>query len=131
MQLRRLAALVAICAAMSVGSARAAVSTDNFLLRNTGDLVNLCSAATTEPYYTAAVNFCHGFAVGVFRVLQAENAAHSSRRWFCLPQQVPSRSDAIAAFVQWAQADSRRLQQSPSDAIAAYLSQKYPCSGRR
>lgn len=131
MQTRRLAALVAICAALSMGSARAAVSTDSFLLRSTGDLVNLCSATSNEQLYTAAVNFCHGFAVGVFRVLHAEDAAHPSHRMFCLPNPAPSRTQAIAAFVRWAEADTGRLQQSPSDGIAAFLAQQYPCSTRR
>ena len=92
MQIRHMAALAVICAAASLGSARAAVSTDNFLVRNTGDLVDLCSAANTDTLYTAAVNFCHGFAVGVFRVLQEEDQARASGRLFCLPQQAPSRT---------------------------------------
>ena len=131
MHIRRVAAVAAICATAFLGNAQAAVSTDNFLLRNTGDLVDLCSAGSTETLYTAAINFCHGFAVGVFRVLREEDEARKSGRLFCLPQQAPSRSEAIAGFVRWAQADSRRLQQPAADGIAAFLSQQYPCSSRR
>ncbi len=77
--------VLAICLGVSAGSAKAAVTQDTFLLRNTGDLMDLCSAAQSDPLYTAAVHFCHGFTVGVFRVLQEEDMAKQSRHMFCLP----------------------------------------------
>jgi Rap1a immunity proteins len=108
-------------------AARAAVTQDNFLIRNTGDLVAICSAPQTDPLYTAAVNFCHGFGVGVVRALQEEDAASRSRRMFCFPDPAPTRNEAVARFVQWASADPSRLQMPAEDAIATYLSQQYSC----
>lgn len=122
---------LALCLLASVGSAHGAVTQDTFLLRNTGDLVDLCSAAQSDPMYTAAVNFCHGFTVGVFRVLQEEDMARTSRHMFCLPNPAPSRNEGIANFVQWASADPSRAALQPADAIAAFLAQQFPCSGRR
>ena len=75
---RRLSAFV-LCSALCGGAAQAAVTEDSFLVRNTGDLVDLCSAAPTDRLYTAASNFCHGFTVGVFRVLQEQDMASRSR----------------------------------------------------
>jgi hypothetical protein len=83
-----------------LGSARATVTEQNFLVRNTGDLVALCSASQSDPLYTAAVNFCHGFAVGVFRVVAEEDAARQSGKVICLPNPPPSRNQALAAFVR-------------------------------
>ena len=100
---------------------------DSFLLHNTGDLVELCSAAQSDTMYTAAVNFCHGFAVGVFRVLQEEDRARKSRHMFCMPSQSPSRNEGIANFVQWAKADPGRSALPPADAIATFLTQQFPC----
>jgi hypothetical protein len=127
MRTKRWLPLVAVCAVTSTGSAQAAVTQDSFLLRNTRDLVDLCSAVQADPLYTAAVNFCHGFAVGVFRVLQEEEAAHQSPM-FCLPEPAPTRTESIARFMQWANAEPSRLAQSAPDGIALFLSQQYPCS---
>lgn len=116
---------------LAASAASAAVTQDSFLLRNTGDLVDLCSAPQTDPLYTAAVNFCHGFGVGVVRTLQDQDAASRSRRLFCFPNPAPTRNEAVARFVQWANADPSRLQMSAEDGIATYLSQQYPCPRRR
>jgi Rap1a immunity proteins len=115
-----------LCVA-GLASPASAVTQDDFLLRNTADLVNLCSAPGTDPLATAAVNFCEGFGLGVFRVLDETEAAHKRRQMFCMPSQGPTRTQAIMAFVQWAKAAPDRLSMPPTDSIATYLSQQYPC----
>jgi hypothetical protein len=115
---------------LAMADARAAVTDQDFLVATTGNLADLCKATTTDPVYTAAVNFCHGFTVGVYRVLEAENRAKSTHI-FCAPQQMPTRTEAIAAFVRWVDAhpDERNLR--PVDGMAAYLQQQFPCGRRR
>jgi hypothetical protein len=98
---------------------------------NTGDLVNLCAATETDPLYTAAVNFCHGFTVGVYRVLREVDEARPAASLFCNPQPAPTRTEVIARFVQWANAGSGRLVQAPTDGFAAFLSQQFPCPTHR
>src|SRR3954463_2574444 len=127
MRTRAWVSALALYATLCVGSARAAVTEDNFNLHNTGDLIALCSAAQSDPLYTAATNFCHGFAVGVFRVLQEEDAARRSGRLFCVPTPAPTRNEAIATFVQWARGDISRMHLSPADGVAAFLSEQYNC----
>jgi hypothetical protein len=117
----------ALCIGLSAGSAQAAVTENTFLLHSTGDLTELCTAAQSDALYTAAVNFCHGFTVGVFRVLQEQEMAHKSRHMFCMPSQMPSRNEGIANFVQWAKADPARSALPPADAIATFLTQQFPC----
>jgi Rap1a immunity proteins len=131
MQIRSLLPGLAVCLALSAGPVQAAVTEDDFQLRSSGDLADLCSAAQPDPMYTAASNFCHGFAVGVFRVLQEEDTARKATHMFCLPPQTPTRNEAIAGLVQWIRADNSRMALPPADAIAAYLSQQYPCARRR
>ena len=131
MSVKQAFAMVLVCTAFGAARASAALTRDDFLLRSTGDLVDLCSAPQTDPMYTAAINFCHGFAVGVYTVFGEEEAAHGSRRIFCAPDPQPTRSEAIANFVSWAKADPARLSQPPTDALAMYLAQQFPCRGRR
>jgi hypothetical protein len=116
-----------LCAAIAAAPARAAVSEDNFLVRSAGDLAALCTATQADPLYTAAVNFCQGFTVGAFRVLQEEEAAERPPHMFCLPNTLPTRSEAIASIVQWVNADPSRSALGTTDSIAAFLAQRYPC----
>lgn len=118
---------IVMCAAALPAAGHATVTEDTFLLRSTGDLVELCSMAPSDPMGTAALNFCHGFAVGVYRVLEAENAAKRMGKLFCLTDPSPTRSQAIADFVQWAKATPAVLSQDPANGIASYLVAKYPC----
>ena len=114
------------CCTMLPANGNAAVSEDAFLLRTTGDLVSLCKAAPADPYYTAAINFCHGFTVGAYRVLAEENRA-VLHHIFCLPDPPPHRNESIAAFVQWADANPDQKTLSPEDGIAAYVMKQFSC----
>jgi hypothetical protein len=95
-------------------------------VRNSGDLADLCSAAQTDPLYTAAVNFCQAFVLGVFRVLQEEEAAGPRVHMFCPTNPMPTRSEAVASFVQWVRVDPSRSTLSGTDGVAAFLAQRYP-----
>ncbi len=117
-------------AALAAAPARAAapVSQDDFLVATTANLVSLCDAAPTDPLYTAAKNFCHGFAVGTYRVLEIEEAAsRTKRKSYCAPTPLPTREQAVSAFVQWASARPTTLARPPSDGVVEYLIATYPC----
>ncbi len=123
--------MLLLCAVVAMPAAgRAAVTEDSFAVRTTGDLVDLCAAAPSDPMGNAAVNFCHGFGLGVFRVLQAVDNAKRTKL-FCLPDPSPTRNEAVAGFIQWARSNPGQLAQPPQDGIAAYLAQQYPCAGKR
>ena len=128
MQVKISLPVLAFCLVALPAVGRAALTQQNFQLRTTADLVDLCSATQSDPMYTAGINFCHGFAVGVFRTLtEADAARHPSRRTFCMTEPAPSRDEGIASFVQWAKTNQGQLDQPPADAIAVFLSQRYPC----
>jgi Rap1a immunity proteins len=126
-QMKRWLQAAALCAVVSIGTGRAAVTEDSFLIRSTGDLVDLCSAAQPDPLYTASINFCHGFGVGVFRVLEEQDMARRSRHMFCLPNPALTRNEALASFLQWAKANPNQMAQPAADGIAQFLIQTYPC----
>jgi hypothetical protein len=128
MALKQWLAGAALCAAFLPGSGRAAVTQDTFMLNSTGDLVELCSDPPSDPMSTAALNFCHGFALGVFRVLDEEAAAERIHRMFCAPNPGPSRTQALADFVAWAKANPEVLGQRPADGLTTYLTKTFPCT---
>jgi Ssp1 endopeptidase immunity protein Rap1a len=110
-----------------LGRAAAGAGTeDNFQLNTTSDLVALCSAGPSDPMMTAAVNWCHGFMVGTYRVL-AQVEAKQKRKVFCVPTPTPNRNDAVAKFVAWAKANPSQMGQSPSDSVLGYLEANFPC----
>jgi hypothetical protein len=132
MHSKRLLSSAAVIAALLPTAAGAAVTEGTFELRTTADLVELCTVAPTDSMGTAAINFCHGFAVGVYRVLEKENAARRTGHLFCIPEtNRPTRNQALADFVQWAKGSPNVMSQQPADSIALYIETKYPCPGGR
>ena len=130
MTVKRWLAGAALVVGMLPGIGSAAVTEDNFLLRNTGDLVTLCTAEAADPLAVAAIHFCHGFGMGTVRVL---NDIQSARRvpQYCLPTPLPTRNESLANFVKWAKADATRATQDAHDSILAYLMAQYPCPTKK
>jgi hypothetical protein len=128
----RLSLYAAILAA-GVGCAGAAhadvLSQDQFMMRNTGDLVALCGSAESDPLFTAAQNFCDGFIVGTYRTVAAVQEAFPRRgkKLICPPAVMPTRNEAAAAFVKWAGANPNSAALAPTDGFVLFLSQTYPC----
>lgn len=131
MILKRCVLGIAFWASILPATGYAAATEADFQLRTTGDLVDLCAARPSEAMGTAALKFCHGFALGVYRVLEEQQMASQHARLFCVQGPTPSRNEAIADFVQWARATPSVMSQPPTDGIAAYLVHMFPCSGAR
>ncbi len=121
--------VVAVASSSYAAPASAApVSRDDFQVQTTAHLISLCAAEPSDPLYTAARNFCHGFAVATVRAITMEQMATKAKhKMFCLPTNQPTRDEATAAFVQWASARPKTLASSPTDGVAEYLAAQYPC----
>jgi hypothetical protein len=74
----------------SLGTARAAVTATDFQVRNTSELVNLCSVGQGDPMAAAAIHFCEGFLVGIYRTL-SETQSTMRHKLFCVTGPVPTR----------------------------------------
>ena len=123
-------AALAVTATLSSAAKAAPVNYDDFQVGTTANLVALCTSQPTDPLFTAAQNFCHGFTVGTYRAIVAEEAGSMQKhKLFCIPAgTAPSRDQAIAAFVKWAAARPTTLASSPTDGIVEYLAAQYPCN---
>ena len=119
---------LALAMQVAMGARAAPVTTDDFTVATAGNLVSLCTSDKSDPLYTPARNFCHGFAVGTYRLIAMEEAASRRKpKMFCIPENPPTRDQAIAAFSEWASGRPKTLQGTPTDAIIEYLSVQYPC----
>ncbi len=108
----------------------AAVTEDTFQLRTTGDLVELCSATPKDQMGTAALHFCEGFGIGVFRVLQEVQSVRGLKM-FCVPDPMPTRNEAFAAFMAWAKANPDKMGMAPQDGVTEFLSTQYSCTSKK
>jgi Rap1a immunity proteins len=118
----------ALSATVAVTSAQAALTRDQFPPRTTSDLIALCSASKDDPLMTAAVNFCQGFAEGAVEMaLSYEAMGRKDRQPFCLPTPRPTHDQALAQLVAWANADPKRLDDTPVVGLIRFLIQQYPC----
>lgn len=104
-----------------------AATPENFQVRSAADLVAICSAVPNHNVSSAAIGFCHGYVVGVYRTLEEIQEARPSARFFCMTQNPSTRTEAINAYVSWASARSDELSKLPMEGIADCLSATYPC----
>jgi hypothetical protein len=103
------------------------VSENDFGVRTTQNLVNICTASPDDPLYQQAVNFCHGYLVGAYHYYAAEVSGPKAIRTVCLPDPQPSRNEAIAMFIQWAKSHPQYMSEVPVETEFRFLSEKWPC----
>ncbi|WP_448204922.1 Rap1a/Tai family immunity protein [Azospirillum sp. sgz302134] len=114
-------------AAQTAAPTMPAPTESNFQVKTTGDLVRLCEAKPTDATGIAALHFCQGFAVGAYQYHQIVAAAENKRPLFCAPNPPPTRNEAIANFIVWAQQNPNQMNTPPVEGMFRYLAQRYPC----
>ncbi|MDH3438551.1 MAG: Rap1a/Tai family immunity protein, partial [Betaproteobacteria bacterium] len=102
-----------------------AASPPHFQVRNTADLVRVCSTDPGDEYYASAIAFCHGFGVGAYRYYEAMTVA--ANRFVCLPNPASTRAKVINDFLTWAGTHSEHLEKPAVDTLFRYLGGAYPC----
>ncbi len=121
----KMAAIVLALAAWP-GTSQAVIE-DNFLIRNTDDLVEICSTNANDPLYGEAVNFCQGYILGAYHHSQAVAAGPRAQPIVCLPNPAPSRNEAIAMFVSWAQAHPQYDSEPAIQSLFRFATETWPC----
>jgi hypothetical protein len=104
-----------------------AVSENDFKADTTEQIVNLCTADPGEPLYQQAVNFCHGYLVGAYKYYEAAHSGPNAPKFVCLPDPQPTRDQAIQMFMEWANAHSQYMKESPVETEFRFLMEKWPC----
>jgi hypothetical protein len=117
---------VAVAAAWLWCGMAAATSSGDFMVNTTHDIVVLCTTPETDPMYSPAVSFCHGYLVGAWHYHKA--VAHRRKREIvCLPDPPPTRLQAIQQFLDWCKANPQYDAESPIETLFKFLVEKYPC----
>ena len=96
-----------------------------FQLRDTSDLVAVCSVAQNHPHYDTAMGFCHGILVGAYSYY--DSAVAAPKRYVCSPTPTPKRAHVMIGFVAWARMRPELAKTRPVDTLFRYLGETYPC----
>ena len=105
-----------------------AASLEDFKVKTTQNLVNLCSVPSSDPLAPEAIHFCEGYCVGAYHYYLAANAGPDGNKWVCLPDPVPSRISIISHFIEWTEVHPEYANDNPVESIFRFLIEKYPCN---
>ncbi len=106
-----------------------AVTQEQFVVRSTQDIIDVCTTAPADPLYTAAINFCHGYLVGAYHYQEALYSGPGMKPVVCHPEPKPTRNEAIAAYIQWAKSHPEYAKDRAVDTLAKFLAESWPCKG--
>jgi hypothetical protein len=124
---QRLIKVALIGLMLSPRIASAAVTDEDFTVKTTQNLLNLCAVSADDPRAKEAIQMCQGYLVGAYDYYVAENSGKDSMRLVCMPNPAPTRNEAVAMFVEWAKANQQYMNDRPVDTEFRFLSAKWPC----
>jgi hypothetical protein len=120
-------AVAAVVALLGASAVRAELNTEQFKIRSTQDLVDLCAADSSTPLGRDAINFCHGFVSGAWHYHQAQANGPGGERIVCPPDPPPTRTEAIAQFVAWSRAHPEYMGDAPVETLFRFFVERWPC----
>ena len=123
----RVLVLLLLGVALTVPGVAFAVTDEDFVVKTTRSLLNLCTVSAEDARYKEALHFCHGYLVGAYHYYVASVSGPNAKRLFCPPDPPPTRNAAIAAFVAWAQARPQYMNDAPVETEFRFLTETYPC----
>jgi len=98
---------------------------EHYQLRDTRDLVTICSTSSSAADYATAVAFCHGVLAGAWGYYIASTAPLD--REICSSDTTLTRAKVADAFVAWAKARPQYMQSSAVDTLFRFAGESYPC----
>lgn len=84
--------LIVVAAALMAASNYAQAASDEFQIRHTADLIEVCAKAPSEPDHASAIAFCHGILVGAYGYYNASTP--TGERFVCATKPTRARSEA-------------------------------------
>lgn len=100
----------------------------DFEVKTTRDLVNLCSAASGEDMYEAAMGYCLGFVDAAHDYHMVVSGDDMLAPVAC-PDHEVTRKEVVDAFLSWAGANGNMLdKEAPLQGLMRAAAAKWPCS---
>lgn len=101
-----------------------AAEEEAYVIKNAGDLVNLCD----DPANGLAIQMCHGYLIGVHHMYLGIAEVHDVDI-YCVPSDTKmTRSEFVAQFVAWADTKPGLAQANARDSILEFAGTVFPCS---
>ena len=128
MTTRTLVGAIATAALLGLGGpAGAAVTSENFQVKNAQDLVDLCGVERSDPVASQAIHFCEGYLTGVYHYHQGLVAGRRLQPVFCPTGTLPTRDEAVQMFVTWGHSHPQFMTEPAIDTIFRWASETWPC----
>ena len=109
------------------GISTSAVTTEDFKVKTTKNLINLCTVSTEDPHYKEAIHFCHGYLVGAYYFYAAQYKNDSANQLVCFPEPNPTTNAVIEKIVSWAQKHPEFMNELPVETEFRALTNLWPC----
>jgi Rap1a immunity proteins len=123
---RKLVTMLFFVTVVNVGVA-GAVTEEDFEVKTTRNLLNLCAVAADDPRAKEAIQMCQGYLVGAYDFHIAESAGPDGGRVVCIPEKGVTRNQAVAMFVEWLKAHPQYNSEAPVETEFRFLTEKWPC----
>jgi Rap1a immunity proteins len=105
-----------------------AATPDQFRVRSTADLVEICSTPANDSLYIAAISFCHGYAVGAYQYYRATVSGPQGKPFVCVPADPPpTRTEGLQMFVAWARDNPQHMGEPAVETLFRWLTTTWPC----
>ncbi len=117
--------MLTFAALLALASPALATGPAHFQIRNTADLVRVCTTAPGDELHATAIAFCHGFGVGAYGYYEA--ATTIENRFVCFPDPTPTRAKVLNDFVIWVKSHPDDMGKPAVDSMFKYLGGAYPC----
>lgn len=114
--------------AVPVSGAAGAVDASHFEVKSAADLIAVCTTPATDPNYTAAVHFCHGYVVGAYHYYESLVTAPMYQPLFCPDDKQQPRDQFIKEFVAWAKAHPQYNKDLAVHLLFKYMIDRWPCT---
>jgi hypothetical protein len=104
-----------------------AVNPPSFDVKNSAELVAVCSTPTTDKNYSAAIHFCNGYVVGAFHNYQALAEQPMYQTLFCPDDPNGPKDDFVKGYVAFAKAHPQYDKDRAVTVLFKYMIDKWPC----
>jgi hypothetical protein len=119
-------ALAVVLAPLAAWAQTDGYTLDDYQLRTSADLLDICALDTVHADYWEARGFCLGYVAGGIDLHDALAVADDFPQIAC-PTQGVTRNDVVEAFVSYAQAHPEHLDERPMDTVFRAVTDRWPC----